>query len=178
MSRGHIQRLHRLGSVRNAQKVLKQMEEYLHSFREGYDTIYYLSKRGREMIGSKKQVKRSLQTRHALMRNDFFFHIGCPSYWKNEMKITVGEKLTIVPDAVFMKNQRYHFLEVDNTQTMTDNRLKIARYKAIFDTGQFQQHYRYFPTLHIVTVSRSRVKRFTEMCEGLSAQVYLIDEIM
>ncbi|MDR7318947.1 replication-relaxation family protein [Brevibacillus nitrificans] len=176
MSRTHIQRLHRLGSVRNAQKVLKQMEEYLHSFREGYDTVYYLSKLGRDMIGSKKQVKRSLQTKHSLMRNDFFFHVGCPSYWKNEMKVVVGE-LTIVPDATFKKNQRLHFLEIDNTQTMTENRLKIERYKALHATGLFQRQYQYFPMIHIVTVNRSRVRRFIEMCEGLPVQVYLYDDI-
>lgn len=177
MSRLHIQRLHRLGSTRNAQKVLKQMEDYLHCFREGYDTVYYLSKLGRDMIGSAKQVKRSLQTKHTLMRNDFFFHIGCPSYWRNEQKITAGEKITLVPDATFMKNQRYHFLEIDNTQTMTENRHKIERYKEFHATGLFQQQYRYFPLLHIVTINRSRMKRFNEMCEGLPAQVYLYDDI-
>lgn len=177
MSRAHIQRLHRLGSVRNAQKVLKQMEEYLHSFRDGYDTVYYLSKLGRDMIGSNKQVKRSLQTKHTLMRNDFFFHVGCPSYWRNELKVMIEGKVMVIPDAIFMKNQRYHFLEIDNTQTMTENRLKIERYKALHATGQFQRQHQYFPMLHIVTVNRSRTKRFTEMCEGLPVQVYLHDDI-
>ncbi|MEC2133492.1 replication-relaxation family protein [Brevibacillus centrosporus] len=177
MSRSHIQRLHRLGSVRNAQKVLKQMEEYLHCFREGYDTVYYLSKLGRDMIGAKKQVKRSLQTRHTLMRNDFFFYIGCPSYWKNELKVTNEGKVMVIPDATFQKNQRYHFLEIDNTQTMAENRIKIERYKEFFATGLFQKQYRHFPTIHIVTINRSRMKRFTELCEGLPVQVYLYDDI-
>ena len=74
LSRSHLQKLHRLGGDRNAQKVLKRMEEYLYSFREdGYGAVYYLNKVGRQMIGSNKVVKRTLQVRHALMRNDFFF---------------------------------------------------------------------------------------------------------
>ncbi|MED1949009.1 replication-relaxation family protein [Brevibacillus centrosporus] len=178
MSRSQIQRLHRLGGDRNAQIVLKQMEEYLHCFREGrYGTVYYLSKMGRDMIGAKKQVKRTLQTKHTLMRNDFFFYIGCPSNWSNETKVTIDEKVMVISDAVFVKDKKYHFLEVDNTQTMTENRLKIEKYREIYKTGQFQRQYQYFPTLHVVTVNRSRMKRFTDMCDGLPVQVYLIDDI-
>ncbi|HZG16987.1 MAG TPA: replication-relaxation family protein [Candidatus Bathyarchaeia archaeon] len=178
MSRAHIQRLHHLGGDRNAQKVLKQMEDYLHSFREErYGTVYYLSKYGRQMIGSTKRVRRTLQVIHTLMRNDFFFYMNCPAYWKNEMKVSVGEKIKVVPDAVFRSNQRYQFLEIDNTQTMADNKLKIDRYKEMFQTGMFQKQFGYFPTLHIVTVNQSRVRRFKEMCDGLPSNVYLIDNI-
>lgn len=175
MSRRHLQRLHRLGGDRNAQKVLKQMDEYLHSFRDG-DTVYYLNKYGREMIGSTRRIKRTLQTKHTLMRNDFYFYIGCPVYWKNEMKVVIDGKVILIADAIFKKDGRYHFLEVDNTQTMAENKIKIGKYKDLLNKG-LQQQFGYFPTLHIVTANRMRVKRFKEMCEGLPVNVYWIDDI-
>ena len=177
LSRGQLQRLHRLGGDRNAQKVLRQMGDLVHSFREErYGTVYYLNKHGRQMIGSKKVVKRTLQIRHTLMRNDFFFHVGCPVNWRNEIKVTDGQT-TLVADALFMKNKQYHFLEVDNTQTMVENSAKIKRYREMFDRGLFQQQFGYFPTLHIVTVSPGRVRRFRDICEGMPSSVYLIDDI-
>jgi hypothetical protein len=177
LSRSHLQRLHRLGGDRNAQKVLKRMEEYLQSFREDqYGTVYYLSKIGRQMIGSSKVVRRTLQVRHTLMRNDFFFHVGCPMNWRNEMKVTDG-KTTLVTDALFVKEKRYNFLEVDNAQTMAENAAKIRRYREMFERGLFQKEFGYFPTLHIVTVSRCRVRRFVELCEGLPVKVYHSEDI-
>lgn len=176
LTRTHIQRLHTLGGDRNAQKVLKGMEEYLHSFRNGYDTVYYLNRLGRDMIGSSKQVKQSMQTKHYLMRNDFYFHIGCPSQWNNEKKVT-DEKVTIVTDAIFVKDSKYHFVEIDNTQTMSQNKLKIERYKQLFNNGIFTKQFGYFPLLHIVTTNKSRVRRFKEMCDSLPVMVYLIDDI-
>lgn len=178
MSRGQLQRLHRLGGDRNAQKVLKSMEEYLQCFREEtYGTVYYLSRAGRQMIGSTKVVRRTLQVRHTLMRNDFYFHIGCPVNWRNEIKVTDGQT-TLVTDALFVKDKRYNFLEVDNTQSMAENNAKIKRYRDMCERGLFQKDFGYFPSLHIVTVSRSRVRRFMEMCEGLPVQVYYHEDII
>ena len=177
LSRSHLQRLHRLGGDRNAQKVLKSMEEYLYSFREvGYGAVYYLNRFGRQMIGSQKVVKRTVQARHTLMRNDFFFFVGCPGNWRNEIKVTDGQT-TLVSDALFKKDGRYNFVEVDNTQSMTENGAKIRRYREMFDRGLFQKEYGYFPTLHIVTVSRSRTRRFVEMCKGMPAKVYYHQDI-
>ncbi len=153
------------------------MEEYLCSFREeGYGAVYYLNKVGRQMIGSNKVVKRTLQVRHALMRNDFFFYMRCPINWKHEVKVTDGTT-TLVTDVHFTKNRVHHFLEVDNTQSMAENCAKIRRYTEMFGRGVFQRELGYFPTLHIVTVSKSRVRRFEEMCKGLPAQVYCIEDI-
>ncbi|WP_161798198.1 replication-relaxation family protein [Aneurinibacillus tyrosinisolvens] len=176
LTRRHIQQLHRLGGDRNAQKVLQQMEQYLHTFKEGYDTVHYLNKLGREMIGSEKQVKRTLQAKHILMRNDFFFFVGCPITWKNEVKTTDG-KVTIKTDAMFTRNKQHNFVEIDNTQTMSENRVKMDRYKQLFENGAFQKQFGYFPTLHIVTVNKSRMKRFKDMCEGMPVEVYLVNDI-
>lgn len=148
------------------------MEEYLCSFREeAYGTVYYLSRAGRQMIGSQKVVRRTLQVRHTLMRNDFFFLMGCPIKWRHEIKVTDGQT-TLVTDALFVKDRQHHFLEVDNTQSMVENATKIKRYRQMFERGQFQREMSYFPTLHILTVSRNRVKRFAELCEGLPVKIY------
>ncbi|MGE7273571.1 replication-relaxation family protein [Brevibacillus panacihumi] len=177
LSRSHIQRLHRLGGDRNAQRVLKNMEEYLQSFREEeYGTVYYLSRAGRQMIGSQKVMRRTLQIRHILMRNDFYFFMGCPGKWGNEIKVTDGQT-TLVPDALFIRDKRHNFLEVDNTQSMTENSTKIKRYRDMFDRGLFQKEFGYFPTLHIVTVNKSRIRRFTELCEGMPVKVYYKEDI-
>lgn len=153
------------------------MEEYLCSFREeGYGAVYFLNRIGRQMIGSQKIVRRTLQVRHTLMRNDFFFHAGCPSTWRPEIKVTDGHT-TLVTDALFMKEKKYNFLEVDNTQSMAENTLKIRRYKEMCNRGLFQKDFGYFPTLHIVTASRVRIRRFTELCEGLPFKVYYSEDI-
>lgn len=153
------------------------MEEYLQFFREeSYGTVYYLSKIGRQMIGSSKVVRRTLQTRHTLMRNDFFFFAGCPMNWRNEIKVTDGQT-TLVTDALFIKEKRYNFLEVDNAQSMVENASKVKRYRDMFDRGLFQKEFGYFPTLHIVTVSKSRIRRFEDMCKGIPTQVYYIEDI-
>lgn len=178
LSRAHIQRLHRLGGERNARKVLQQMGEYLHSFREErYGAVYYLNRIGRQMIGSQKIVRRTLQVRHTLMRNDFFFHAGCPGHWNNEMNVTDGQT-KLVTDALYKKDGRYNFLEVDNTQSMAENGTKIKRYREMHDRGLFHKAFGYFPTLHVVTVSKSRVRRFTEMCKGMPVQVYYHQDIL
>lgn len=153
------------------------MEEYLCSFREeGYGAVYYLNRLGRQMIGSQKVVRRTLQTRHALMRNDFFFFTGCPINWKHEVKVTDGTT-SLVADVHFIKNRVHHVLEVDNTQSMAENAAKIKRYREMFHRGLFQREFGYFPTLHIVTVSRGRIKRFTDLCEGMPVKVYYSEDI-
>lgn len=153
------------------------MEEYLYSFREeSYGTVYYLNRAGRQMIGSHKIVRRSMQIRHSLVRTDFYFYMGCPGNWRNEIKVTDGQT-TLVTDALFVKEKRYNFLEVDNTQSMAENAAKIRRYRDMFDRGLFQKEFGYFPTLHIVTVSRGRIKRFTELCKGMTVKVYYSEDI-
>lgn len=154
------------------------MEEYLCSFRQdGYGMVYYLNKNGRQMISSQKVVKRTLQVRHTLMRNDFYFYAGCPSSWRNEIKVTDGQT-TIVTDALFTKERKHNFLEVDNTQSMAENSAKIKRYREMFDRGLFQKEFGYFPALHIVTVSKNRVRKFSELCSGLPVQVHYSEDII
>lgn len=167
MSRSQIQRMHKLGGTRNANKFLKEMSEYLCSFRER-ENIYYLSREGRERVGATKIRKKTPQVQHYLMRNDTFMFFGHPTSWKNEPKIE-DRGITIVPDAIFQHRNLYHFLEVDNTQYIAANKTKIDRYRKLAENNTFK--------LVWVTTTPHRKQRLKAMSEGLDVSVYTIDEI-
>jgi len=48
---------------------MKDLEEYVNSFRDG-EMVFYLNQAGRECIGCKKKRVRTNQTKHFIMRND------------------------------------------------------------------------------------------------------------
>jgi hypothetical protein len=177
LSRQQITQIFNLGSKRNTNRVLKTISPFVSSFREGYDTIYYLSKQGREFLGSDRVVKKTAQTKHLLMRNQYYIFQGQPDYWKNEMKISDGGKTTLICDALFQKAGRYNILEVDNLQTMKENAAKIMKYKTIYDSKAFQQNMGYFPTVHFLTESPYRKEKLMSLLNGLPFQVFTFDEI-
>lgn len=92
-----------LGTVRNTNRVLNNLSEYLSSVREGYQSIYYLNKEGRQYVDCDKIRKKSSQIQHIVMRNQFWLHYGCPKDWRNEVKVSNGH-VSIVADAVFNRN--------------------------------------------------------------------------
>src|SRR6478735_7233500 len=53
INRTQLQTLHDLGSDRNARKVMQNLGEYVHCFRDG-EKVYYLSKEGRERVDCSK----------------------------------------------------------------------------------------------------------------------------
>jgi hypothetical protein len=177
LSRQQLTRIFNLGSKRNTNRVLKTIAPFVSSFREGYDTIYYLSKQGREYIGSEKIVKKTIQTKHILMRNQYYIFQGQPDYWKNEMKVTDGGKVTVISDALFQKLDRYHIFECDVTQTMKENANKIMKYKQIYDSKEFQNRLTYFPKVHFLTESPYRKEKLMSLLNGLPFQVFTFDEI-
>ncbi|MDT3762948.1 replication-relaxation family protein [Priestia filamentosa] len=171
LSRSQLQILHALGSDRNASRVMKDLEEYVHSFRDG-ENIYYLSKQGRELTGSKKVCKKTTQALHYIMRNDLYIAYECPSSWKNEMKLEVPGQVKIIADAIFQKDGRYHLVEVDNTQKMNKNRAKVDKYKALISLGVFKTP----PKLIWVTTTEYRRRQLTELLEGLDFQIFTISD--
>ena len=113
MSRDQLNQYFTLGTVRNTNYVLRNLSEHLMSIREGYQSIYYLSKIGRDYVDCEKIRKKGNHIQHFIMRNQFWLFIKCPRDWKNEVKISNGKDL-VVADAIFTRNGFYHFLEVDN----------------------------------------------------------------
>jgi hypothetical protein len=176
LSRDQLQRIHRLGKVRNANRILQDLSPYLSSYREEYSTIYYLNANGRAYVNSDKIRKKTNFVQHVLMRNEFYIHAGFPFDWKNEIQLSDGE-ITVICDALFKWKDKYHVLEVDRAQNMKDNRKKIENYKGLFKNGVTTEHFGYFPKLVWVTTSELRKRRLIELCKGLPYAVYIINEI-
>ncbi|AYP68760.1 hypothetical protein BpsS36_00054 [Bacillus phage vB_BpsS-36] len=176
LNRDQLQRLHRLGKVRNANRILSELSLYLQSFREGYQSIYYLSKLGREYVDSQKVRRKNQFVNHVIMRNDYFLHVGAPSSFKNEIKLTDGVD-TVIVDAIYKKDNRYIMLEVDSTQKMKANREKVNKYKSIMKRGAVQQSWGYFPHIVWLTTTELRRKQLKELCKDLPCEVYTIQDI-
>lgn len=174
LTRDQLNKYFKLGTVRNANYVLRNLSDYLTTIREGYQTIYYLNKEGREYVDCEKIRKKGGHVQHIVMRNQFWLHCGSPKDWRNEVKIT-DNQTTVIADSVFTRNGFYHFLEVDHLQTMKENRSKIERYKKL--TESLVKQFGYYPTLIWVTTTEHRKKQLEGLCEGLKTKVYTINDI-
>ncbi|WP_226085629.1 replication-relaxation family protein [Mesobacillus sp. S13] len=173
LSRSQIQKLHRLKSDRNAQRVLKNMGDFLNSFKDG-ENIYYLNEEGRERVGATKVMKKTTQARHYIMRNTLFIGYGCPSTWKNEVKLEVKGKVTVVADAIFKNNNQFYIIEVDHTQKMVKNKGKIERYKKLMELNVFEKQ----PKFIWITTTELRRKQLQTASEGLDVRVYTVKDFI
>ena len=147
------------------------MSDYLGSFKDG-EYIYYLNKDGRERVNSTKVFKKTAQARHYLMRNSLYIAFGCPSTWKNEMKLEVPKKVKVIADALFIKDKQYNIVEVDHTQKMIKNKAKVERYRKLIELGVFEKN----PKFIWITTTELRRKQLLELCEGLDVQVFTAKE--
>lgn len=169
LSRSQIQTLHNLGGTRNANKVLKEMSPFVHSFREG-ENIYYLSREGREYVGAEKVRKKTPQVKHFLMRNDAYIFFQRPSTWQTEIKVKdTANDVSVIPDAIFQRQNKHYFLEVDHIQKMIVNQSKIDKYKKLANKIKF--------CLVWITTTEYRKKRLTTLCKGLDVQIYTLEEM-
>ncbi|MGC3791994.1 replication-relaxation family protein [Priestia aryabhattai] len=142
LSRSQLQKILQIEKVRTMNDILSSMGTYLNHTRL-QENVYYLSKKGREFVGSNKVFKKTNQLEHRLMRNDMQIYYNYPSDWKNEPELTVtieGKKHTFVADARFSMDGTIYFVEIDNKQTMVVNQKKIEFYSKLFplikdDTG-------------------------------------------
>ena len=169
-------KIHRLGSVRNANRILKDLSPYLTNSREEYSTIYYLNKDGREYVNSKKIRKKNSFVNHVLMRNDYYIYSGFPLEWNNEMRLKDHE-YAVICDAIYKSKGKYYCLEVDYKQQMKENRHKIQCYNGLFSNGVIKEQLGYFPTLIWITTTELRRKQLIELCKGLPHIVHTINDI-
>jgi hypothetical protein len=146
------------------------MDEYLSCFRHG-ENVYYLNKQGRERVNSAKICKKTMQVDHYLMRNWLYITLGCPSSWKNEIKIKVRD-LHIVTDAKFEENGVINVVETDITQKMIENRKKVSNYRKFVEITRLKVR------LHWVTTTHNRQRQLYEICEGLDTKVYLTQDFI
>ncbi len=180
-NRRQLQLINDLGGDRNANRILSEMEKdkSIKSIRTE-QKIYYVANRGKEKVGSNKQTKDKGQIIHTLMRNDMYIYLGMPKDWSPEQAIDFeidGEMNTLISDAVFTQKGEYHFLEVDNSQTMRTNKDKIDKYKAL--SMMIWENDNHTPTLIWYTVSQNRKIVLKEYCEkkAVKAKVYCVGEV-
>ena len=175
LTRDQLNKYLRLGTIRNTNRVLNNLSNYLQCVRNGYQSIYYLNREGRIYVGCDKVRKKGGHIEHTVMRNDMWLYQGCPSDWKNEMKID-NKKTSVIADAMFNKNGCSHFLEVDHLQTMKENRTKVDRYKELMPNIALQLGH--YPVLVWMTTTELRRKQLLEACCGLpNVKIYTLDDI-
>lgn len=124
-----------LGNERNALKVLGQMKELIQVKNHLGRNVYYLAKKGADMVGIEGLPSWSTHIDHHLLRNDIYVHYQCPLDWEVERDVelrpVVGDPKILRPDARFTVDGRWHFLEVDRTQSMVENKKKLDLYSQL-----------------------------------------------
>lgn len=181
LTRSQIQKIHNLKSDRNAQRVLKQMDEYLNVIRDG-ENIYYLNANGRELVGCNKVRKSTGNIHHFLMRNYVYIAYRYPSTWKNEIRIksegtTKKDTIINVADAIFKQGDAYTIVEVDNTQKMRKNKLKIEKYRLLKDRGSFGMLAPKFVWITTTEYKRTQLLELNQE-KGLNAQIYTMKDFL
>ncbi len=171
LNRSQLQVLHNLGSDRNASRVLKNMSEYVSSFRDG-ENVYYLNKVGRERVNCRRVLKKTIQARHYIMRNYLYIAYGQPATWKNEIKLAVKGITSVICDALFVENNRYFIIEVDHTQKMSVNRRKIKKYQQLMTGGAFKIP----PSFIWITTTEYRRKQLEKLHEGLDCRIFTVQD--
>lgn len=185
----HLQQIHDLKSYRNACKVLKNLGPYVNETFYNREKVYYLSKEGRELIGSKREMKRTAAIEHILLCNEAYMYFNCPIDWKTEFIFEVAEKQPttleihikglslinkkkIVSDAIFNRNGYMNIVEIDNKRSMNDNLKKIKAYTELFPTLSL-------PKLNIFTTTLDRKRKFEKWLVDyrLRGEVWTYEEI-
>ncbi|WP_235598264.1 replication-relaxation family protein [Heyndrickxia sporothermodurans] len=176
LNRDQLSQIHKLGKVRNTNRILNELSPYLSKYREEYSTIYYLNSQGRQYVNSQKIRRKNQFVNHIIMRNDFYIFCKCPVEWENEIRLK-DNHYTVICDAFFKMNKKYYCLEVDSTQKMKVNRAKIQQYIGLYRGGAIKEHFGHFPGVIWLTTTELRKKQLKELCSGLPCAVYTIKEI-
>ncbi|MGE7880176.1 replication-relaxation family protein [Peribacillus muralis] len=162
--------MHDLKSVRNANRILKSMSEFLGSFRNDLEKVYYLNKKGREHVGCNIARHKTQNIDHFLTRNQLYVHLKQPRTWQNELRIKAGD-FSVICDAKFEDNGIPVFVEVDCQQHMIINKQKADKYRKLKEiTGQ---------KFHLIWVTEieSRKDKLRELSFGIPGRVYSLNEI-
>lgn len=166
----HLQQIHDLKSYRNACRVVKQLSPYIHETFHNKEKVIYLNKDGRDLIGSRKEVKKNSLIEHTLLANEAYLYFRCPLDWKREYTLEEETKITglklgglqlakkkVIADAAFSKNGYLHLIEIDNIRDMADNRKKIEMYLSLLWPSQ---------KLFIFTTTEDRKRKFEGWMKG------------
>lgn len=177
----HLQQIHDLKSYRNACRVIKQLSPYVHETFYDKEKVIYLNKEGRELIGSKREVKKNSLMQHTLLANEVYLYFNCPLDWKREYPLEMSlnnlsgirfagvalAKKKVVSDTAFTRNGYLHLIEIDNTRSMADNHKKVINYLDIMKPKH---------KLYIFTTTKDRKRKFEGWLKG-RGEVYMFGEI-
>lgn len=185
-----LSRVHDLGSYRNACRVVTQLAPYTHQYR-AQEKVIYLNKEGRDLIGSRNEVKKTPLLDHVLLTNEAYIHFNCPLDWHTEAFVESEEKVkgltfnlgsvalkakkSLIIDAVFTRNGYVHLVEIDNTRHMQDNLKKIKSYQEVWQ--DIKNKYQLQPVLYFFTVSETRKNKLAAAGKGLRMEVKTFDDI-
>jgi len=167
LSRSQLQKIVGVHNVRTMNDILSSMGTYLNHTRM-MENVYYLSKQGREFIGSNTIVKKTSQLEHKVMRNDMFIYYDYPTTWEQEKPFTftdgkTREKTKIIADAFFTMDNAHYFIEVDCQQKMIANYRKIDQYAKLFPA--YERKYNVDCMLVFYTNSEFRQKKLIQYAE-------------
>lgn len=171
-TRKQLQKLHNLGTDRNANRVLKGLGEWVVRGSLDGEYVYYLSEYGAKWLGVDKGTKWNDKVRHKVMRNELFIFYNCPSDWENEKHVEftanvkqqgllMKKNKAIVPDSRFTKDGIRHYVEVDNTRMMNDNQSKLRDYAYLQEAYMLTNGKTF--KLIIYTQSSHRKQQFLEL---------------
>lgn len=134
--------------------------------------IYYLSNRGSDRIGKGGVNLKKSWIQHTLMRNDLYIHLGMPKDWRKEVPIYKNDEPYLIPDAMFEHKGKFHFVEIDNTQSMKTNIEKIKKYKEL--SKDIYNQFNHQPTLIWYSLSEVRKEKLKNACEkeGVKYRIY------
>ncbi|MGN4931954.1 replication-relaxation family protein [Bacillus cereus group sp. MYBK14-1] len=171
-SRRQLQAIHALGSIRNANRILKDLQQYCHVTYHNREYVYYLNKKGCALLGLEpNERKKKHQLEHILLRNEAWMWLDFPD-WKTEQVIKFryqNEEKIIVPDAYYLVDQVPQFVEIDRLQHMKNNEEKIRYYSLIAKLYKKQRDV--IPNILFFTISDYREKKLEEY--GIKYNVYI-----
>jgi hypothetical protein len=181
----HLLYIHDLKSYRNAARIVStQLKPYINETFFNREKVIYLNKEGRALIGSLNGPQKPTLILHTLLRNEVYLHYDCPLNWENEytleaqlkprssLEIHLGgnmkfkESLKVVCDAMFTRNGYVHFIEIDNTRDMIDNRKKIETYAEIIPL--IRKDFQESPKVIFFTTTENRKKKLSGWLKGRS----------
>ena len=174
VSRSQLQEIHELKSDRNALKVLNSLKEWVHvkpNPNRFNENVYYLNKAGCEVMGELEERRWVQSVEHYILRNDLYIFFQKPKPFHIEPDIPlggIGSTHSVRPDAYFIRDNVHHFLEVDRTQKMLENRKKIELYAKLspYMYTKYEKH----PRIVFYTFSSIRQEKLTAWCKELEVR--------
>ncbi|MFB5555311.1 replication-relaxation family protein [Bacillus cytotoxicus] len=180
-TRRHLMCVHDMGGIRNANRIMADMKQYVSKTMYGKEYVYYLNKEGHAMFGNDGKVVSRGKLAHALLRNEAWLCLFCPDDWQVETEIRYrknGEKKKIIPDVKFRDEESIlHAVEIDRTQKMVVNDRKLKCYEEF--TKIYKQKYKgKVPVIHFFTITKYREQKLEKLAAkyDVFVKVYVIEE--